>query len=63
MNLWREEEWAPLLAGSLKGHGHIFPAICQEKTGKYLQALATAILSWHSGAGHQIKLAELESCG
>lgn len=59
MNLWTEKEWAPLPAATLKGFGHIFTAICQKKTGKCLQALATAILSWHSGAGHQTKLAEL----
>lgn len=36
------------------------PAICQKKTGKCFQALATATLSWHSGTGHEIKLAELQ---
>jgi len=37
------------------------PAICQKKTGKCLQALATATLFWHSDVGHQIKLAELQN--
>lgn len=35
------------------------PAICQKKTEKCSPALATATLFWHSGTGHEIKLASL----
>lgn len=56
MNLWTEEEQAPLLAASLKGCGHVLPSSLSKKDRKAFAGISNSyiILAFWSWASNKI---------